>query len=127
MRIVLGWCLSLLVCCCIWSESASAQTYCTRHFYNRSPYVWNVRVYTGGDCRGHERCAINPGETATLNYGAFGKIEFESVIRGKEAFDHSFCYIFHSGSTGAIALNDPASGDVKTCGGKNWSCSGYRR
>ena len=31
-------------------------------------------------------------------------------------------YISHSGSTGPIALNDPANGDIATYNDKNWSC-----
>jgi hypothetical protein len=45
---------------------------------------------------------------------------------GTHVFGLSGCYIEHSGSTHEIAVNDPADGDVTTCG-RDWGCPTVRR
>lgn len=107
----------------ILSEGASAQ--CQRHFYNRSPVSFQVTM-SGGLCNGSLYCFIPAGATVPLIYfpQPISYIRIWSSFYNKD-FAVSGCYIHHSGSTGGIAVNDPADGDVKTCGGPGWPCQKY--
>lgn len=109
---------------------------CTRHFYNNSDYWWAVGLWDSGFCHidgepANENaniCMIPPHKVGVLDYintggnaGAFPRILVAGVWRGGN-FRNSFtlrtpgCYINHSGNTGNIVVNDPADGDVVTCG-----------
>lgn len=108
----------------------------TRHFYNHSDTTWHIIFYGnfgvgGGTCRpeggpdGHT-CDIKPGTTAGLSYPDFGGWTIR-IMSSKYHFDKTLgaqggCKIDHQGSTGDIAVNEPADGDVVTCGQGGWTC-----
>ena len=94
-------------------------------------------------------CRATPGTAIELNYpdlqGRTEEIEIRAYIRdfktGKPApnsvvYDQQFqiereltgtCVkIKHDGSTGNIAVNDPAGGDIATCGQASYPCSNMR-
>jgi hypothetical protein len=103
--------------------SGAAAAQCERHFYNDSPIQYTTAFTTGnGLCNNFVVCTIPPHTTATLIY--FPYPAGHTVI-GSSYATHQLgvtgCYIDHSGSTGDIAVNDPADGDVTTCG-SNWEC-----
>lgn len=124
-------------------SSERAQAGCTRHFYNKSNTWWIVAMPLTGSCKVNrgacvappdERwicdtsqrtvCGVAPGETAQLNYNDQGDVII--MTRGT-GFNQSFpangsCYLSHNGSTGNVALNDPANGDIVTCGGPGYPC-----
>jgi hypothetical protein len=106
--------------------ASSAQAQCTRHVYNNSPYPFRVGL-TGGLCNGSPICTVRPRSTATITYlmmpgGSFNAFAIYNGPPIGGAFGMSGCYIFHRGSTGAIAVNSPADGDVTTCGGSSCPC-----
>jgi hypothetical protein len=123
MKILL-WLASLLLFATALTDAASAQ--CTRHFYNNSTVPFGVGMVEGL-CNNSPACIINPGETGTLVY--FGLIS-GAITVSSPFYNHGFgvsaCHIIHSGSTGAIAVNDPAEGDVTTCG-IDWQCPPFLR
>ena len=119
---VLTWLVSLVACIAVLTGSAAAQ--CTRHFYNNSRYRSpSSRPIRHGATACLSLCTINPHTTSTLTYLPFpvGSVTIGSVY-GTHVFGLTGCYIIHSGSTGEIAVNDPADGDVTTCGSNGWSC-----
>lgn len=115
------WLISIVACLLAFTDGAAAQCP-ARHFYNHSPVPFSVSM-VGGVCNSSLSCTINPHEEATLIYFAVpgGSIGISSVL-GHGAFGLLGCLIIHSGSTGPIAVNDPADGDVTTCGSDGWSC-----
>jgi hypothetical protein len=117
----LTWLISVFACVALWSESAAAQ--CTRHFYNNSNVPWSVALGGGGLCNGLGGCIVKPYTTSTLVYFPFpvSPIVISSPFYSR-AFGLTGCKIIHSGNTGAIAVNDPADGDVTTCGRGGWRC-----
>jgi hypothetical protein len=117
----LTWLISLIAFAALLTENAAAQ--CTRHFYNNSNSPFAVGFVGGGTCNGSPVCEVRPHTTSTLVYlplpgGAVAIVS--SFYRGN--FGVTGCYIIHSGGTGAIAVNDPADGDVTTCGNPGWEC-----
>jgi hypothetical protein len=125
---ILTWLISLFACVALWSGNAAAQ--CTRHFYNNSNAPWTVALGGGGLCNGSGGCVVNPRRTATLVYFPLpvSPIVISSPFYGYgHAFGLTGCKIIHSGNTGAIAVNDPADGDVVTCGRPGWRCPPIRR
>jgi hypothetical protein len=122
---VLTWLVSFVACIAILTGSAAAQ--CSRHFYNNSPVPFTFSSSGGGLCNGLVACVINPHTTSTLTYLPFPLGHMEVISRyGTHVFGLSGCYIEHSGSTHEIAVNDPADGDVTTCG-RDWGCPTIRR
>jgi hypothetical protein len=114
-----AWLISIIACLVAFTGSAAAQ--CTRHFYNNSVTPFKVEM-DQGLCNKSTTCIINPGETGTLFY--YGLLQGGITVTSTfyhSAFTVSACHIFH-GDTGAIAVNDPAEGDVTTCGGSGWDC-----
>ncbi len=113
----------------ICAGTASAQ--CTRHFYNNSYTSFVVNFHPGfppvtpqGLCDGIPGgCVIKPGRTATLVYFP---LPFYTISIVSNFYDKTFavsgCYIHHSGNTGLIVVNDPADGDITTCGNPGWPC-----
>ncbi len=114
-----------LVASTVLTGSASAQ--CSRHFYNNTSVPWSVNLGAAGLCNGSPGCTIRPYSTATLVYFPFpiSPMSITSPIYSR-TFGLSGCKIVHSGNTGAIAVNDPADGDVTTCG-RSWDCPSLRR
>ncbi len=118
----LTWLVSLVASIAVLTGSAAAQ--CTRHFYNNSPVPFTFIAPNSAWCNGMPSlCTINPHTTSTLTYLPFpvGSVTIGSAY-GTHVFGLTGCYIIHSGSTGEIAVNDPADGDVTTCGSNGWSC-----
>jgi hypothetical protein len=117
----LTWLISLFACVAIWSGSAAAQ--CTRHFYNNSNVPWTVGLASGGLCNGLPTCVVKPYTTSTLVYFPY---PLSPIIIASPFYNNTFalsgCRINHSGNTGAIAVNEPADGDVTTCGRRGWRC-----
>jgi len=130
--------------------SGTAMANCgTRHLYNNTPVTFVLVMGDGtGSCSLNgpmkSACEIPSGQVGEIHYadtlfshiaGAIagapaaspGQIHIMSEDGGK-IFNQSFsvngdnCYINHSGSTGKIAVNDPAKGDINTCGHGNWHC-----
>lgn len=120
-------------------REAQAQVDCaTRHFYNYSNVVFKISfLHTGkgggtsigscsiGDLNKALACTIPPGQAADLHYANFPDrttaVAIESLDSGVIYPIKTFnvdggCYISHSGNTGNIVVNDPADGDVATCG-----------
>lgn len=66
----------------------------------------------------------NPGALANIKPPASGQITIVSDDGAKTYPAHSFavsngpttCYLKHDGNTGNVVLNDPADGDIQTCG-----------
>jgi len=118
---ILTWLISLFACVALWSPSAAAQ--CTRHFYNNSNVPWSVVLGSAGLCNGLPTCLVKPHTTSTLVYFP---LPLSPIVIGSPFYGHAFgltgCKIIHSGNTGAIAVNDPADGDVVTCGRRGWRC-----
>ena len=118
---ILTWLISSLAFVAIWSGSAAAQ--CTRHFYNNSNVPWTIGLAGGGLCNGLGTCVVKPHTTSTLVYFPF---PVSPIVIGSPFYSHAFgltgCKIIHSGNTGAIAVNEPADGDVTTCGRPGWRC-----
>lgn len=126
---------ALLASLPLWMTDAAAS--CVRHFYNKSDVAWSVTFSGRQGCilpgrGGQSYCTIPPGQTATLVYEGFsGSIAISSVYYSA-TFTLSadcgpnmrctVCYIEHSGNTGRIVVNDPAEGDVVTCGGQGYPC-----
>lgn len=114
------WLISILVCLVTFTGNAAAQ--CTRHFYNDSTVPFKV-VMVYGVCNDLPVCTVNPGQSATLVYYGLvmGAITVSSSFYNG-GFEVSACHIMHGGNTGYIAVNDPADGDVTTCGADGFDC-----
>jgi len=114
---------------------AADATCATRHFYNHSGHPWTLGVSSGtcsmadGAPKVHS-CTIAPGQTANIHYTNSSKhesITVESAFYPLTRFsvstaemDPNACRIEHNGNTGNIVVNDPAGGDIQTCG--NYPC-----
>jgi hypothetical protein len=72
---------------------------------------------------------VKPGTTAVLSYNdnplAAQSITIQSSYYVIQSFrvDTFTCRINHDGNTGKIVVNDPADGDVVTCGQPGYSCT----
>jgi hypothetical protein len=98
----------------------------TRHFYNYSNVAFVFAILPSGSCSiGRYTgpvCVIPPGQTADLHYPNGGGTTVgiasadETTYPGYSFNVEMTCYIDHGGNTGNIVVNDPAKGDVKTCG-----------
>ncbi len=99
----------------------------TRHFYNHSNFVWAITLSGGATCsigrvNKATRCVVPPGQTADLHYpdflanwgGRVGVGRDGSVVQSF-SYDVS-CNLKNHGNTGNVSFNDPADGDVQTCG-----------
>jgi hypothetical protein len=117
----LTWLIALFASIVLFAANASVQ--CTRHFYNNSNVPWTVVLGGGGLCNGLGACVVQPHTTSTLVYFPF---PVSPIVIGSPFYNHAFgltgCKIIRSGNTGAIAVNDPADGDVQTCGRRGWRC-----
>jgi hypothetical protein len=115
----------------------------TRHFYNNSPVPFTVSLDNAGKCSigssGQQyACVVPPMEVADLHYASnYGDVysglgmptptvtiqsNDEGRIYSPQRFGVYGCYIQHSGNTGNIVVNDPADGDVVTCGVGDYRC-----
>ena len=119
------WLISL-ACMAALTSSAAAQ--CTRHFYNNSNVPWSVTLGAAGLCNNAPSCIVPPRRTATIIYFP---LPVSPIVITSPFYAHGFgltgCKIIHSGNTGAISVNDPADGDVQTCGRGGWTCPPIRR
>lgn len=114
---------------------------CTRHFYNKSDSYWSVGLINSGWChvdgdsskQNGNVCMIPPHRAAVLdysnsnaNYSVIKVLIAGSWPGGHFAQDFNLkpesCKIAHNGSTGNVVLNDPADGDVVTCGRDSYPC-----
>jgi hypothetical protein len=101
---------------------------CVRHFYNQSNFDWGVALLT--QARTEQPVRVPARGTVVLNYNIQHRfILIQSVIPATNAQVYQVYPIVypsvhtagscpavkHSGATQFVALNDPASGDVKTC------------
>jgi hypothetical protein len=100
----------------------------TRHFYNNS----NTSYYLHFD---KSTCSLPNGPNVsdcTVPPGGVAEIHYANPIGGgdrfgmnSQGFDVNIvsCHIDHpnQGNTGNVALNEPANGDVTTCG-RGWAC-----
>ena len=131
MKIVLARCAAanlLLV-----AFSAEAFACGTRHFYNKADKTWEIS-FTGlttcsiGNVNKSQNRTIPPGQVAGIHYPDFAPLG-EQKIRitpGSHWYDIGTaakpCSIRHSGSTGNVVVNEPADGDVVTCGRGTYPC-----
>jgi hypothetical protein len=111
---------------------------CTRHFYNKSDYEWAVAMINSGRCQtaGGKSdpsgvCIIPPHGSAVLGYSNNGSVGAQVLMAGAWKGGHYAggfslrtvgCYIEHDGNTGNVVLNDPADGDIATCGRDSYPC-----
>jgi hypothetical protein len=111
----------LLALMMISATNASAQIYCERHFYNNSNVTW-----IAGNAPLDQ--VVPPHTVAPLNYISIGpqSIRIRSPFYD-QTFPVTFCYLNHDGNTGYVVLNDPARGDVQTCGNPGYPCPGSLR
>lgn len=122
--------LGIVIASC---EPASADI-CARHFYNNSNRYWTVVLLPPSSCGSQtmgKGCVVKPFQTIDLHYNSpliTGTINVASPGLYNGGFVTTVpCRIEHHGSTGRIAVNDPANGDVSTCGSRSWSCGVTRR
>jgi hypothetical protein len=118
----LTWTAALAACVALFTSQASAQSpfYCARHFYNNSNVTWRITA-TGVDR------TFPPHSAQVMNFIGPGLLQLR--IRSPfydQTFDETFCYIYHGGSTGYVALNDPADADITTCGNPDFPCPSLR-
>lgn len=127
---------------------------CTRHFYNRSGFTWEVMpnetLRKAGMCALLDQCRITAGLTSEIRFPNWTKKQHpgdddpgEAKIRivghlalqwdGRSGvvFDETYIVtpddvgcvtLVHRGSTGNVVLNDPAKGDIQTCGQLSYKC-----
>jgi hypothetical protein len=107
------WLIAVIVCLLAFTGDAAAQ--CKRHFYNNSPVTFHFAPPITD---------VDPNSTADIIYLPIVTVMTVSSSYGKHTFGLAGCKILHSGSTGEIAVNSPADGDVTTCGGSGWPCPG---
>jgi hypothetical protein len=122
---------------CLTAIGSPASAACgTRHFYNHSDFDWTITMEGGATCsigsaNKTTKCTVGAGQTAELHYPD----NPATVSLKSPVFDGSFrtdsgqhsCFIDHGNRpTGNSVLNDPAEGDIQTCGrrtGGNYPCS----
>src|SRR5262249_44355934 len=103
----------------------------TRHVYNHSADPWTIEFVSSkatcsiGSVHNATSCTVPPGQTAELHYPdpGNGSIAIKSGHRGSSTLTfaiNSKCLLEHSGRTPNFFLNDPANGDVNTCGPRNY-------
>jgi len=120
------------------ATAGAADAACTRHIYNRSVNPWTFRATnsqgnlhfnkglfacakrTNGPCTIPARTAVEIEYTTTGGI-ANGTVYIKDKTGAERGFDYrglaSNCpSISHRGNTGAVALNDPADGDINTWG-----------
>ena len=109
---------------------------CTaRHMYNNSTDNWTFTVTNGSttcDTDGVHfmtSCTVAPGHTMSIhydNYWAGGNNKFK-ISSEKYYVEQQFtvnvaqCYIYTDNS-GNVAMNEPAGGDISTCGSGDYAC-----
>ena len=102
----------------------------TRHFYNNSDRSWGLSFQKS-------TCSLPNGpnvSSCTVPPGGVAEIHYVNVIAGGDymtMYGNGFfqfsvttvsCHIDHQGNTGNVVLNDPANGDVTTCGRSSYPC-----
>jgi hypothetical protein len=110
----------------------------TRHFYNNTNAVFEIAMGGPGTCSTgsgpmQAHCFVPPSGSAELHYpngitstAAFAiRSDDGGLVFPLRAYPVSVspgrCYINHDGNTGNIVVNEPADGDVTTCG-KGYAC-----
>ena len=128
--------------------AGAADAACTRHIYNRSANPWSFRATNSqGNLhfgKGLFACKTRVNGPCTLPAHTNAEIEYTTTagiangtiyIRDKSGLERGFDYrglssncpsISHRGNTGAVALNDPADGDVNAWGA-TWANPGKAR
>jgi hypothetical protein len=119
---VLTWIAALMTCVTLFTTHASAQSpfYCERHFYNNSNVTWTLTA------PGVDR-SFPPHSAQSMHF--IGPARLSLRIKSPfydQTFDETWCYIYHGGSTGYVALNDPADADITTCGNPDFPCPSAR-
>jgi hypothetical protein len=108
----------------------------TRHFYNHTDAQVTITMYGGATCSigssgNINTCVIPSGQTGELHWPQLSE-GVSSISMQSPHFnlgysvDASYCRLAHNGNTGNVVLNDPANGDVQTCGrlsGGGYDCS----
>ncbi|QGP55765.1 hypothetical protein PsalMR5_03224 [Piscirickettsia salmonis] len=110
---------------------------CYRHIYNESESAWTFSAPGGSsqagdvyflntDCPKDGPCTIPAGESVKIKYTTTdGWSQGDMTVTDKTGHQKVFYYsghygncpgIDHSGSTGAVSLNQPANGDWKAWG-----------
>jgi hypothetical protein len=73
-----------------------------------------------------QTCRIEPGQTADLHYNDVGghiTVSSNGSHYPRNTFYFTaICHIEHNGNTGNIVVNDPAEGDIATCGKSDYPC-----
>jgi hypothetical protein len=120
------------------SALASPAAACsTRHFYNHSDVTFTISFLGSGvigscsygNSGNVPSCEIPPGQTGELHYSdviGFLRISGPPVYPSGQFTILAGCSIEHGGNTGNVVVNDPADGDVQTCGrrsGGGYDCS----
>ncbi|MFY9692632.1 MAG: hypothetical protein WA776_06810 [Xanthobacteraceae bacterium] len=118
----LTWLAALTTCATLFTTAALAQSpfYCERHFYNNSNVTWTLTA------PGVDR-SFPPHSAQSLHF--IGPARLALRIKSPfydQTFDETWCYIYHGGSTGYVALNDPADADITTCGNPDFPCPSAR-
>jgi hypothetical protein len=126
--------LTFRTCCLLLSvfTITVAQADCVRHIYNNSNAVWKLQMtrhYTENEqsntnipCVGS--CTLLPKQVIEIYYPNRSFLDGGATVgitdknNRTRYFDISLPYIHcakisHTGSTGSVSLNDPASGDIK--------------
>ncbi|MFZ0776675.1 MAG: hypothetical protein WB772_00030 [Xanthobacteraceae bacterium] len=119
----LSWLAALMIGATLFTTSAMAQSpfYCERHFYNDSNVTWTL------DGAGVRR-TFPPHSAQSLNFIGPALLQLRIISPFyDQTFDETYCFIYHSGNTGYVALNDPADADITTCGNPGFSCPSLRR
>jgi len=114
--------------------SSNAMADCaTRHFYNNSDIPWTIAILHGTcDIDGvtfQHSCTVGPNSVANLHWpnnffpgGDFLTISGNKYYRNTQfSVSTSSCKYYTPGDTGNVVLNEPANGDVFTCG-KSYAC-----
>ncbi len=119
----LTWMAAVAASVTLFTSAAFAQSpfYCERHFYNNSHVTWTL------DSNAVLR-TFPPHSVQSLNFigPPLMTLHIKSPFYDR-SFDESWCYINHGGSTGYVALNDPADADITTCGNPDFPCPSVRR
>jgi len=108
----------------------------TRHFYNHTDDKVTITMFGKATCSigssgNIQKCDIPSGQTGELHWPELTEQPSSISMESRHftlsyGVDASYCRLEHQGNTGNVVLNDPANGDVQTCGrvsGGGYDCS----